>query len=116
MYEVPCKDCNKVYIGETKRTLKVRLWEHKQAVKRGDPKNGIAVYAHESHHAIDWDGATARRTVTGYWQRRTTETIHIRMSRGTMDHWYYEYYYHYYFISFSFFHDLSLLNLTFPPL
>ena len=47
VYEVPCKDCNKTYIGETKRTLKVRLGEHKQAVKRGDPKNGIAVHAHE---------------------------------------------------------------------
>ena len=31
--------------------LKVRLGEHKQAVKRGDPKNGIAIHAHESQHA-----------------------------------------------------------------
>lgn len=23
-------------------------------MKRGDPKNGIAVHAHESSHAIDW--------------------------------------------------------------
>ena len=38
--------------------LKVRLSEHKQAVKRGDPKNGIMVHVHESHHSIDWDGAT----------------------------------------------------------
>ena len=25
MYEVPCKDCHRVHIGATKRTLKVRL-------------------------------------------------------------------------------------------
>ena len=62
VYEVPCKDCGKTYIGETKRTLKVRLSEHKQAVKRGDPKNGIAVHAHESHHSIDWNDARVKRT------------------------------------------------------
>ena len=84
VYEVPCKDCSKTYIGETKRTLKVRLSEHKQAVKRGDPKNGIAVHAHESHHSIDWDGATVKRTVTNYWQRRATDAIQIRTSGETM--------------------------------
>ena len=33
VYEIPCKDCPEVYVGETKRTLKVRLSEHRQAVK-----------------------------------------------------------------------------------
>ena len=44
VHEIPCKDCPEVYVGETKRTLKVRLSEHRQTVKRGDPKNGIAVH------------------------------------------------------------------------
>ena len=42
------------YVGETK----VRISKHKQAVKRGDLKNNIVVYAHEPHYSIDWDGAT----------------------------------------------------------
>ena len=33
MYEVPCKDCPEMYVGETKRTLNVRLSEHGQAVR-----------------------------------------------------------------------------------
>ena len=86
VYEVPCKECHQTYIGETKRTLKVRLSEHQQAVKRGDPKNGIAVHAHESSHMIDWDGARVRRSgMIGYWQRRTTEAIHIKLSEKTMN-------------------------------
>ena len=81
VYEVPCKECHQTYIGETKRMLKVRLREHKQAVKRGDPKNGITVHAHESNHTIDWDGARVKRSgMTGYWQRRTIEAIHIKLS------------------------------------
>ena len=41
VYQVLCKDCSKVYTGEIKRTLKTRISEHKQAVKKGDEKNGI---------------------------------------------------------------------------
>ena len=60
VYQVPCKDCCKVYIGETKRTLKTRISEHKQAVKKGNEKNGIAVHAHTTNHNIggsmgSWD-------------------------------------------------------------
>ena len=86
VYKVPCKECHQTYIGETKRTLKVRLSEHKQAVKRGDPKKGITVHALESSHMIDWDGARVRRSsMIGYWQRRTTEAIHIKLSEKTMN-------------------------------
>ena len=57
MYEVPCKDCRKTYVGETNRSRKVRLGEHKQAVKKGNPKSGIAVHAYKAHHEINWNGA-----------------------------------------------------------
>lgn len=74
----PCKECSKSYFGENKRTLKIRLGEHKQAEKRGDLKNGIAVHAHESNHAIDWDEAKVRSSVSGYWQQRVTKAILIK--------------------------------------
>ena len=32
-YQVPCRDCSFVYIGQTKRDLKSRLDEHKRAIK-----------------------------------------------------------------------------------
>ena len=40
-----CKDCNSVYVGETKRNLKTRLSEHRYAVSRGD---GITFHATHS--------------------------------------------------------------------
>ena len=43
-YEILCKDYPYVYIGETGRTLKKQLIEHKAAIKKNDPKNGIAVH------------------------------------------------------------------------
>ena len=54
-------------------------------MKHVDPKNGIAVRTHELNHTIDWDGARVKRSgMTGYWQRRTIEAIHIKLSEKTM--------------------------------
>ena len=85
VYEVPYKDYSKTYIEQTKRTLKVGLGEHKQAVVRGDPKNDIAVHIHELHHVIDWVGDLIKRSVSGYSKRGETKAAHIRMSKETMN-------------------------------
>ena len=85
VYEIPCKDCPEVYVGETKRTLKVRLSEHRQAVKRGDPKNGIAVHVQKTNQCINWEGATVQRRAEGFWLRRTVEAIQIRKATPNMN-------------------------------
>ncbi len=40
VYQVPCKGCDQVFIGETNKNLKTQLAQHKQAVNQGDDKNG----------------------------------------------------------------------------
>ena len=37
IFEVPCKACPCVYIGETGRTLEKHLSKHRTAVKKNDP-------------------------------------------------------------------------------
>ena len=68
------------YIGETKRTLGARriYKEHRQEVKSGDPKNEIAVHAHNTQHAVVWMGARARNREANYCSRRTIEAIQIK--------------------------------------
>ena len=61
IYEIPCKDCPRVYIGETGRTLEKRLSEHKAAVKKNDPKNGIAVHAWANQHQVNWEAASVKQ-------------------------------------------------------
>ena len=85
VYEITCKDCPEVYMGETKRTLKVRLSEHRQAVKRGDPKNNIAVHVHKTNHHINWEGSTVQRRAKGFWLRRNVEAIQIRKATPNMN-------------------------------
>ena len=57
VYLIPCSECSAVYIGETGRTLKVRVAEHKRAVRMGDVNNGIAVHSLKTGHSIAWDKA-----------------------------------------------------------
>ena len=44
VYEVPGKDCELKCIGETKRSLKTRMVEHKYAVHKGDEQKCFAVH------------------------------------------------------------------------
>ena len=57
VYRVPCKDCTKVYIGETGRDFQVRLGEHKTAVATGKEKNAVFQHLKTKNHPIDWKNA-----------------------------------------------------------
>jgi len=74
-----------VYVGKTGRTLKKWLAEHKQAVRRFDGKNGIAVHVHQHDHNIDWEGARVVENEPFYWRRRILEAIRINSHPSTMN-------------------------------
>ena len=52
VYEVLAKTAARLSLERPGGPSTWDLSERKQAVKRGDPKNGIAVHVHESHHSI----------------------------------------------------------------
>ena len=85
VYQIPCNNCDHEYMGESKKTLKVRMTEHRQAMKMSDPNNGIAVHVAKTQHSIDWSGAKVVRITQGYWERGTMEAIEIRRSRRSMN-------------------------------
>ena len=87
IYEVPCKDCECVYIGKTGRPLEKQLSEHKNAVKNNDTiyiyKNGIAVHSWTKQHQVDWEAAKTIEVEGNYWRRRVLETLHIHQQQQT---------------------------------
>ena len=83
IYEIPCKDCPCVYIGETGRTLEKRLSEHKAAVKKNDPKNSVAVHAWANQHQVNWEAASVKQEERIYWRRRVLEALHIHQQHQT---------------------------------
>jgi len=85
VYQIPCRDCESVYVGETERTLKKRITEHKYAVKRYDDKNGVAVHAWQMDHSLDWDSARVLVLAPYIGDRKVIEAIHIRQHASTMN-------------------------------
>ena len=57
VYSVPCAGCNKCYVGETGRSLGVRLREHKDNVRFGRDRNAISNHVSSTGHSVDWAGA-----------------------------------------------------------
>ena len=56
VYEIHCSNCEAVYFGESKRSLKSRSDEHKRSVRNCDcDKNEIAKHCWEADHNFSWD-------------------------------------------------------------
>ena len=55
VYETDCSNCEAAYFGESKRSLKSRLDEHKRPVRNCDcDKHEIAKHYWEANHNFNW--------------------------------------------------------------
>ena len=53
VYQISCRDCNAIYIGETGRSVKTRKREHVRAVRDIDPeKSALCLHVLERDHAM----------------------------------------------------------------
>ena len=54
VYSIPCVECSSVYIGQTGRSLKQRISEHRRALKNGDVQmSALAEHVFNTGHAVD---------------------------------------------------------------
>ena len=70
VYSTPCGDCEKVYLGQTKRQFCTRLKEHQRAVSNSNSsKSALAKHVCETSHNIVWDDSRNIITNNRYVQR-----------------------------------------------
>ena len=78
IYRVPCKQCDKVYVGQTGRSLECRLKEHKRAVKCGNvDASAMAEHVWNEGHQVDWEAAGVLDTCIYLYPRCLLESWHI---------------------------------------
>ena len=70
VYQVPCKDCSFIYIGQTKRDLKSRVSEHQRAMKfQRLEKSALCEHSILLNHTINWSAVEILKTETDYSKR-----------------------------------------------
>ena len=71
IYSIPCEDCDKSYIGETKHKFASRLKEHQKAVEPKQPqRSALAEHCLRSGHSVSWESSKILRTSANWRNRR----------------------------------------------
>ena len=86
VYRVPCGSCDMSYVGETGRTLHLRIKEHRRALTNGDPcMSALAEHAINHHHNIAWEDVTVVDADPHMYHHRTLEVWHIHQEPKPMN-------------------------------
>ena len=75
VYKVNCKNCEKIYIGETRFEMKKTIEEHKKDVKFRRIGNSAM---EEFNHEIDWDKAICLEKEKRLFPRKILESAYIK--------------------------------------
>ena len=80
VYQVPCRDCSFVYIGQMKCDLKSRLDEHNRTIKNQLPDlSTLYKYSITKDHIISWTEAKILKLETDYRKRLSFESWFINV-------------------------------------
>ena len=79
VYKIKCTTCEKSYIGETGRKLKIRVNEHKNDVRNNNNNiSGLSQHAKETGHEIDWEGVEIIYKENNFNKRKFKEALVIK--------------------------------------
>jgi hypothetical protein len=86
VYSLPCGDCEKEYLGQSKRQFGTRLKEHQKAVSTLDKgKSTLAEHVCYTKHEIAWENSKVLTTNNRYGQRLCLEAWHINTSNHALN-------------------------------
>ena len=77
IYMIPCRDCNQCYIGETARTIKKRIYEHKRALQIDDQLNALVGHRNKYDHNFNLKKTQMIKYIHQSSKRKCIEAILI---------------------------------------
>jgi len=87
VYKLSCKDCNMVYVGQTKRRLNTRIEEHMKDINKKTTANLSVISEHrlEFKHEFDWNNPSILDREDKYYRRLIAEMVYIKMHNNTIN-------------------------------
>ena len=58
VYRIPCKDCDKYYLGQTSKSLDTRINQHKYNVRKASSNSALFLHYSSCNHHIDWSNSS----------------------------------------------------------
>ena len=79
IYQISCDDCNEIYIGQTKRTIKTRFKEHISHIKYNRPtKSAVASHTLKNGHLnISIENLSLLKASNDQYQLDAWESLYI---------------------------------------
>ena len=82
IYQIPCADCPKIYIGQTKQQLKSRLASHKSEYKHHNENNSLVQHYKMTGHQPNLNGTIILDHIQPYRSRLNLEAIRIQLQKN----------------------------------
>lgn len=83
IYKISCQNCDQVYVGQTKRSLKVRFKEHLAHVKYRRPdKSSVALHMFENGHKVE--NVVLIKAVNNKSELNSCESLEIYKHRNNL--------------------------------
>ena len=77
VYEIPCGACEKSYYGETGRSFKTRIREHRYDLTVNNDSSALVIHAMREGHLPNWKKAVTLHEGMTRLQRRAIEAAYI---------------------------------------
>ena len=76
MYQISCRDCNAVYVGETGRSVRTRKRKQVDAVKTFNTnKSALSQHVMDFDHRITWDDVKILKSESRAYRHRVAESF-----------------------------------------
>lgn len=87
IYSIPCKNCNGVYIGQTKQYLKNRIKGHESNLRGNNAdKTALSKHAMEEGHSFDFANTRILKTEKHLRKRTFLEMVYIKRNKTAINY------------------------------